>query len=174
MPLALGDHRAMEGIARQAVSIFGKADLLIINGGISQRSLIIDTHMEVYQQLIQVNYIGTVALTKALLPYFVLRKSGHFVTVTSLMGKFGTPWRSGYCAAKHALHGFFDVLRMEHEKDGVCVTMVCPGFVNTGAAKNALTADGSTKGSNDRKTANGMEHDRFARKMIAAIEKREI
>lgn len=66
-----------------------------------------------------IDYLGTVALTKALLPYFVRHQSGHFVTVTSIMGKFSSPYRSGYCAAKHALHGFFNALRMEHKKDRI-------------------------------------------------------
>jgi short-subunit dehydrogenase len=102
-----------------------------------------ETDLEVYKKLMDVNYMGTIALTKTILPYFVSRKKGHFVTITSLMGKFGTPYRSGYCGAKHALHGFFDVLRMEHEDDNIKVTLVCPGFVNTNVAINALTADGS-------------------------------
>ena len=92
--------------------------MLVNNAGISQRSRILGTGMEVYDRLMRVNYLGTVALTKALLPHFLERGGGHFVTVTSLMGKFGSPLRSGYCGAKHALHGFFDVLRMEHGRDG--------------------------------------------------------
>jgi short-subunit dehydrogenase len=88
------------------------------------------------------------------------------------MGKFGSPFRSGYCGAKHALHGFFDVLRMEHEKDGVFVTMICPGFVQTDLARNALVGDGSSQGFQDQATRNGMDAERFARKMLKAIEKR--
>ena len=125
---------------------------------------------EVDKKLIAVDYLGTVALTKALLPYFIQQKKGHFVTVTSLMGKFGSPYRSGYCGAKHALHGFFDVLRMEHEKDNIKVTLICPGFVQTNVAINALTANGETQKSNDEATQNGMPVDVFASKMIKAIE----
>ncbi|MGS0528388.1 SDR family NAD(P)-dependent oxidoreductase [Zobellia nedashkovskayae] len=81
------------------------------------------------------------------------------------------PIRSGYCGSKHALHGFFDVLRMEHEKDHIKVTLVAPGFVQTNIAKNALVGDGSARGYEDDDNANGLTTTDFARKMIKAIEK---
>ncbi|MEO9892908.1 SDR family oxidoreductase [Aurantibacter sp.] len=155
----------------EAINTFGNIDILINNAGISQRSLIIDTDISVDKKLMDVNYLGTVALTKAILPFFVENGSGHFVTVTSLMGKFGSPYRSGYCGAKHALHGFFDVLRMEHEKDSIVVTLICPGFINTDVAKNALTGDGSVQEKNDTATANGISPKSFSIKMVKAIEK---
>ncbi len=169
--LDLSDFSSMNGKVKTAMSFFGSIDILINNGGISQRSLIIDTDFDVHKKLIDVNYLGTVALSTALLPEFVKQKGGKFVTVSSLMGKFGSPYRSGYCGAKHALHGFFDVLRMEHEKDGIGVTMICPGFVNTNVAKNALTGDGSSQNKQDTATQNGMHVQKFARKMIKAIER---
>jgi short-subunit dehydrogenase len=116
LPLDLKDYDEMESLTQKAISFYGKIDVLINNAGISQRSLILDTKLKVYEQLIAINYLGTVALSKAVLPHFIANKTGHFVTVTSLIGKFGSPYRSGYCGAKHALHGFFDVMRMEHEK----------------------------------------------------------
>lgn len=162
-----------ETTVEKAIAAFGNIDVLINNAGISQRSLIINTKMDVYQRLVDINYLGTIALTKALLPYFIRQQHGHFVTVTSLMGKFGSPVRSGYCGAKHALHGFFDVLRMEHEKDGIAVTMICPGFVQTNIAKNALVGDGNIQGKEDNATAQGMPTQVFAKKMIAAINQRK-
>lgn len=125
LPLDLAEWNIIPRHAEKAVRLFGQVDILVNNAGISQRSLVVDTEINVFKQLMDINYLGTVALTNALLPYFLKRKQGHFVTITSLMGKFGSPYRSGYCAAKHALHGFFDVLRMEHAKD-LSVTLVCP------------------------------------------------
>ena len=171
LPLDLMDRDKMSEKVTEALSFYGSIDLLINNAGISQRSLIMETDLQVYQKLMDVNYMGTIALTKAILPYFVSQKNGHFVTVTSLMGKFGSPYRSGYCGAKHALHGFFDVLRMEHEKENIKVTMVCPGFVNTNVAINALTADGTPQVDNDMATKNGLSPYVFAKKMVNAIEK---
>jgi len=173
LSLDLGDFDSMATKVNEAISIFGHLDILVNNAGISQRSLIMDTDFSVYKKLIDINYLGTVALTKALLPHFIENKQGHFVTVTSLMGKFGSPYRSGYCGAKHALHGFFDVLRMEHEKDGIDVTLVCPGFVQTNVAKNALTADGSKQETDDQATQNGLPTNVFSEKMIRSIERKK-
>jgi short-subunit dehydrogenase len=157
----------------KALAAFGKIDILINNGGVSQRSLIADTDFAVDKKLIEVDYLGTVAITKALLPHFIENKSGHFVTITSLMGKFGTPYRSGYCGAKHALHGFFDVLRMEHQKDYIDVTLVCPGFVQTNVAKNALIANGAKQNQDDIATKNGMSAAVFANKFVKAVESKK-
>ena len=173
LPLDLEKYSTMESKVTTALSFFNEIDVLVNNAGVSQRSLIVDTEFEVYKKLMDINYLGTVALTKALLPYFIKAKKGHFVTVTSLMGKFGSPYRSGYCGAKHALHGFFDVLRMEHEKDGVDVTLICPGFVQTNIAKNALTADGSQQQTDDLATQNGLQVAVFTQKMIRAIEQKK-
>jgi len=169
LPLDLKNFNLMEQYVEKALAVYGSIDLLINNGGVSQRSLIVDTKMEVYQELMDVNYIGTVALTKALLPYFIERKKGHFAVVTSVMGKFGSPYRSGYCGAKHALHGFFDVLRMEHEKDNVDITLICPGFVQTNVTINALTGTGERLNHDDPGTQNGLEVAFFCKKMIRAI-----
>ena len=171
LPLDLKDLDNMAKKVTEAMLHYGPIDILINNAGISQRSLIMETDLQVYQKLMDVNYMGTIALTKAILPYFVSRKKGHFVTVTSLMGKFGSPYRSGYCGAKHALHGFFDVLRMEHDKDNIKVSLVCPGFVDTNVAVNALTADGTPQVDNDLATKNGLSPHVFAKKMVKAMEK---
>jgi len=173
VPLDLNNPETMTQITSEAISAFGKIDILINNAGISQRSRIIDTDLEVYKKLMDINYLGTVAITKTVLPHFITQKTGHFVTVTSLMGKFGAPPRSGYCGSKHALHGFFDVLRMEHEKDGIKVTLICPGFVDTNIARNALTGDGSEQGTDDIENKNGLPVALFAKKMISAIERKK-
>ena len=169
LPFDLKDIDQMQSICEQAIAAFGTVDVLINNGGISQRSLIIDTDISVDKKLMEVDYLGTVALSKSILSHFVEKQSGHFVVVTSVMGKFGSPYRSGYCGAKHALHGFFDVLRMEHEKDNIKVTLVCPGFVNTNVAKNALVGDGSTNNSQDTATQKGLAVDVFCKRMLKAI-----
>lgn len=171
LPFDLADFDNAQNHVAKAIAIFGKVDLLILNGGVSQRSLLAETDFSVDKKLIEVDYLGNVALAKAILPYFIQNKNGHFAVVTSLMGKFGSPYRSGYCGAKHALHGFFDVMRMEHQKDGVSVTMICPGFIRTNVAKNALTANGSKQIIDDEATKNGMPVQVFAGKMIRAIEK---
>lgn len=169
LPLDLEQPENFGRAVQEALGFHGRVDVLVNNAGLSQRSRIADTDLAVYQRLMRVNYLGTVGLTKALLPEFIRQGGGHFVTVTSLMGRFGSPLRSGYCGAKHALHGFFDVLRMEHEKDGIQVTLICPGFVQTDIARNALTADGSPQVRQDHATSKGMPPGRFAQKMWRAV-----
>jgi short-subunit dehydrogenase len=173
LPLDLAEIDLAHEQVHHALSFFGPIDVLVNNGGISQRSLLLETDISVDRKLMEVDYLGPVALTKALLPHFIHQKSGVFVTVSSLMGKFGSPYRSGYCGAKHALHGFFDVLRMEHEKDNIQVTLICPGFVQTNVAKNALTADGSLQHTDDEATQNGLSLEVFIPKMIAAVERQK-
>ncbi len=173
LPFDLADLDSMKEQVAKAISFFGKIDLLILNGGVSQRSLIAETDFSVDRKLIEVDYLANVALAKAILPHFIENHSGHYAVVTSLMGKFGSPYRSGYCGAKHALHGFFDVMRMEHQKDGINVTLVCPGFIQTNVAKNAFVGDGSKQLTDDEATQNGMTVPVFAQKMIKAIEKQK-
>ena len=139
----------MEALVQKAIERYGKIDILVNNAGISQRSLIKDTDFSVYKELMDIDYLGTLVLSKALLPHFITKKDGHYVTVTSLMGKFGSPFRSGYCGAKHALHGFFDVMRMEHEKNH---------------AGRALPQN-----QDDTATLNGLSPNTAAKKIIRAI-----
>ena len=170
--LDLTDFVSLSQRVEEAKQCFGRIDLLINNGGVSQRSMIVETDFEVYKQLIAINYLGTVALSKALLPHFIERQQGQYAVVTSVMGKYGSPFRSGYAGAKHALHGFFDVLRMEHQKDNISVSLLCPGFVQTNVTINALTGDGSSLGHDDPATKNGLQVEAFCRKAIKAIDKK--
>jgi dehydrogenase/reductase SDR family member 7B len=165
----LADIHHAEAITEKAIALYGKIDLVIHNAGISQRSLAIETNLAVDRQLMEINYFGTLALTKALLPYFVKNKKGHFAVITSLVGKFGSPYRSGYAASKHALHGYFDSLRAEHAKDNIKVTLICPGYVVTNVSINALTANGKKQETMDSATANGISAEKAASEIYKAI-----
>jgi len=156
-----------------AISFFGQVDILLHNGGISQRSLIKDTLLEVDRRLMEVNYFGTVSLTKAILPHFLAHRKGQFGVVTSLVGKFGSPYRSSYAGAKHALHGFFDTLRAEHHQDGIAVTLICPGFIRTQVSINAVTGDGSPLGEMDQAQDQGMSPEACAEGIFKALIKKK-
>ncbi|AZA83657.1 short chain dehydrogenase [Chryseobacterium lactis] len=173
IPLDLVDYKKMPDIADQAVKKFGKIDILINNAGLSQRSLAMETDIEVDKHLMDVDFIGTVALTKAVVPYLIKNGGGQIAVVSSLMGVFGAPMRSGYAAAKHALHGFFDALRAELYQDKISVTIICPGFIQTHISIHAVTGNGSQQGTMDDATMKGMPVDIFAKKMLHAIEKRK-
>ena len=170
LPLDLADRASFKEKVNTVIQHSGYIDLVIHNAGISQRSLAKDTDVSVDQKLMEINYLGTVALTKAILPHFIERHSGHFAVVTSLVGKFGSPLRSGYAASKHALHGFFDSLRAEIYRDNIKVTLICPGFIHTNVSINALTGDGSSQNTMDRTTANGLSPEVCASRIIKALE----
>ncbi len=171
--LDLEDYTNLQVKADEAIATFGQIDILVNNGGISQRSFINDTSIVVDKRLMDINYLGTIALTKAILPHFIKNRTGHFVVTTSIVGKIGTPLRSSYAASKHALHGFFDSLRAEHYQDNIVVTLVCPGFVNTNISKNALTGNGTPQEKLDLATENGIQPQRFAKLMLKAIKNKK-
>lgn len=173
LPLDLSQSTELPAKVDEALAWAGTVDAMVHCGGISQRSTVLDTALEVDRRVMEVDYFGTLALTKALLPHFVERQTGQFVVVTSLMGLFSSPLRSGYCGAKHALHGFFESLRAEHHDDGIGVTMVCPGFIHTNISLNAVVGDGSQQGTMDTKTGSGLSPEACAAKLIRAVEKRK-
>ncbi len=169
LPLDLAESEHFEELVSQAISFFGQIDIMFHNGGISQRSLVRESKMEVDRKLMEVNFFGTVALTKAILPHFIERKTGHFAVVTSLVGKFGSPYRSAYAASKHALHGFFDSLRAEEYKENIKVTLICPGFIRTQVSVNAITGDGTPLNFMDDAQANGMSAEKCADQIFSAL-----
>ncbi|MCH2198603.1 MAG: SDR family oxidoreductase [Flavobacteriales bacterium] len=174
LPLDLADGDSLpEKVAIAIGMAGGQIDMMVHNGGISQRSLVKDTDISVDRKVMEIDYFGTVALTKALLPHFLENQSGHFAVVTSLMGVFSSPMRSGYCAAKHALHGFFDALRAEHHEDNIYVSIICPGFIRTEISKNALVGDGSKQETMDQATDKGLTPEQCAQRMAKAISKRK-
>jgi len=173
LPLDLAKPEAMADHVAEGLQLFGPIDLLVNNAGVSQRSLAVDTDWTIDERLMRVNFLGPVALTKALMPSMIERGSGHIAAVTSVMGKFGAPLRSGYAASKHALHGFFDALRAEVAPSGLFVTLVVPGFVHTRISMNALTADGSAQGTMDQATEGGIPAEVCARRIADALARRD-
>ncbi len=171
LSLDLADAASLEAAARQALDAAGPIDVLINNGGVSQRALALDTELAVDRRIMDVNYFGAVALTKAVLPSMLARGAGHLVVVTSVVGKFGSPWRSAYSASKHALHGFFDALRAEVHQAGLRVTLVCPGFVRTDVSLHALTGDGTPQGTMDAGQQRGLAVEVCAARIVRAIER---
>lgn len=142
LPFDLSETESLLEKAQDAVKIFGKIDLLINSGGVSQRSMALETDLKTEQQILATNFWGTVNLSKAVLPSMIKNGGGQIVVISSLVGKFGTKLRSAYAASKHALHGYFDSLRCEVYDQNIGITIVCPGFIKTNVTYNALTGDG--------------------------------
>lgn len=172
LPFDLTNTGVLADITQRALGLFGHIDVVILNGGIAQRSLARYTTVEVDREIMEVDYFSCVAITKSLLPHFLERNAGYIVVVSSVMGFIGTPFRSGYAAAKHALHGFYDSLRAElwYKHKGVRVTLVCPGWVRTNITLNALNGDGSKLNQMDATTEHGIPPAVFAKKMIQGLQ----
>ncbi len=152
-----------------AVTAAGHVDILINNAGVSQRALAAEADLAVERAMMEVNYFGPVALTKAVLPAMRARHAGHIVVVSSVMGYVGTPSRSTYAASKHALHGYFDSLRTEVWREGIKVTLACPGYVRTAVSANALDARGERHGKTDTTHVRGIAPERCARAIVRGV-----
>ncbi|HAN67080.1 MAG TPA: short chain dehydrogenase [Halieaceae bacterium] len=156
-PLDVAAAEAMPATVDGVLAHFGQIDLLINNAGISQRSICLHTDLAVYRRLFEVDVLGQIALTKQVLPHMVARGQGHIAVTASVAGKVGAPLRTGYCAAKHAVMGFFDALRTEVAHLGVKVTTIVPGYIRTDIARQALTGSGAEAGDVEDDVDNGMD-----------------
>ncbi|MEN9700603.1 MAG: hypothetical protein RLZZ301_1801 [Bacteroidota bacterium] len=156
LALDLANLQDPEGLVQTILSKFGRIDLLLNNGGISQRASAFETSMEVNRTLMEVNFFGNIALAKAVLPVFRKQQSGQLFIQSSLAGKFGFHLRSAYSASKSALVGYYESLAMEEAANGISVSIGFPGKINTPISKSALTADGAAHASMDQNQAGGM------------------
>ncbi|GAB3250635.1 hypothetical protein GCM10027296_15260 [Chitinimonas naiadis] len=145
--------------------------MLVLNAGVAQRSEARHTPLAVDRALLEVNYLAPVALSKLVLPGMLARGEGQLVVVSSVMGKVGTPRRTGYAAAKHALHGYFDSLRAELWPGPIRITLVCPGFIQTGLPTAALQADGTPQGRMDAWNRQGYPVDQCAEDILRGLER---
>ena len=170
LPFEATDYDALPRVVAEAVAWRGGVDMLVNNAGISQRSLALDTGFEVYRALMEADFFAPLRLTQLVLPHMVARRSGRLVAISSLAGRTGSPLRTGYCAAKHALLGYYEALRAEVEAAyGVSVTSVMPGSVRTAIATNALQGDGSVRGVSDTNIDAGMDPAEAARIIVDGI-----
>jgi dehydrogenase/reductase SDR family protein 7B len=167
-PLDLTNGESILEVSNDVLSKF-EIDILFNNGGISQRSMTAETSIENDRKIFEVNYFGHVQMTKAVLPQMLARKTGQIVTISSLTGKWGFYLRSAYSASKHALHGFFDSLRMEVEDLGIRVTLITPGFIATEISKHALDKSGNPSGEMDNNQAQGISPEECARQILKGI-----
>lgn len=170
LTLDLAQLEDAEAAAKAAAGFFGPVDVLVNNAGISQRTVALETSMTAYRRLMEVDFFAPIALSKALFPAMLARGAGHIVVVSSVLGRIALARRTGYAAAKHALHGFFDSARIELGDKGIRFTLACPGFVNTNVSVNALTGDGTPWGQKDKQIGEGMDPLLCAERIWRAVE----
>jgi dehydrogenase/reductase SDR family protein 7B len=169
VPFDLADTSGIEELVADVISREGRIDILLNIGGVSQRALIKETPLLLDRKIMEINYFGTIALTKAVLPYMISHGGGHIAATSSITGRFGFPLRSSYSASKQALHGFFETLLLEHRSDNIRVSMLIPGRVMTGISLHALTATGSEHGRMDEGQASGITPRRAAEQIIRGL-----
>lgn len=171
IPFDVTDADACRKAVQEVADEWGTIDVLVNNAGITHLSLFRDTDPSVIRRVVDVNLFGAVNATSAALP-FLLESSGRIVAVSSVAGVAPLASRTGYSAAKHALHGLFDSLRAELRTTGVSVTIVCPQFVNTAIGDRALGGDGGVPTMARTTTGNAVEPDEVAAAIVDATIRR--
>lgn len=133
----------------QVITAFGQIDVLINNAGISMRSMFKDVDLDVFKQVMDINFYGAVFTTKYALPHLIKSK-GSIIGISSIAGKKGLPARTAYSSSKFAMEGFLEALRIELINDDVHVLVVSPGFIATDIRNRALSADGEAQGASPK------------------------
>ena len=169
--LDLLQPETLEPLAKRMIEQFERIDILINNAGVSQRALAVDTPIEVDRRIMEIDYFGAVILTKAVLPQMILQGGGHLVCTSSLVGVFGFPLRSAYSAAKHAMHGFFESVRIENYQHNIKVNIIIGGRIKTNVSLNAVMADGKAYGKMDAGQNKGITPEKAARQILNGIRK---
>lgn len=141
LPADVTDEAAVNARVEELVSKAGGIDILIAAAGISLRAPFETTTTETIRRVLDVNFMGCVLPTRAVLPHIKARK-GSLIAISSLSGRKGTPEYAVYGATKFALQGLYDGLRIEHMRDGVHFGVFCPGFVDTPLRESVLKGDG--------------------------------
>lgn len=152
-----------EQVISQAFEKYGSIDTLICNAGISMRAMFEEIDLNVFQKVMDVNFMGAVYYVKTALPY-LLKSKGTIVAISSINGHRGTPARTAYTtASKYAMEGFFEALRTEVMYKDVHVLVVSPGFTGTNIRNTALTGEGNIQGESPRDETKMMTSEEVAR-----------
>ncbi len=170
-PLDMADSGSIFTVAQKVLNDNVKIAGLYQFAGISQRALLAETPIDIDRKIMEINFFGVVALTKAMLPHMLENGSGQFMVASSMVGKFGFPYRSAYSASKHALHGFFETLLAENHKHNIAVSIVIGGRIQTNISKFAINKNGKAHGKMDAGQANGITAEKAARQILKGLKK---
>ena len=173
LPLNLERQDEFEPALVQIINSYSKLDIIFNNGGLSQRSEVSETSLDVDRRIMEINYFGNIALTKTVLPQFHQQGYGQIVVTSSIAGKFGFYLRSAYSASKHALHGYYESLALEEIKNNIAITILCPGKINTAISTHALKGNGETHNIMDHNQETGMPVEECVIQILKAVEKKK-
>lgn len=141
LPADVTDPAAALAAVSRTVEAFGRLDVLVCSAGVSMRSTFADTDLAAIEQVMRVNFFGTLYPTYHAIPH-VKQTGGSLVAIASLVGKRATPTYAVYGASKFAVRGLYDSLRQELAADGVHVGVLSPGHVETPLRDRVLGPDG--------------------------------
>lgn len=164
------DETACEKAIKIIIDHYGAIDLVFNNAGITQRGLFERTKVSVIKKVMDVNFYGSLYITKAALPSLIQQK-GMIIVNESIAGVAPLLGRCGYSASKHALHGLFTSLRCEMKNRGVHVMIICPGFIKTNLQERALGCDGKIATTRQTRVGRQQTPEFVAQKILSGAEK---
>lgn len=166
--LDVQQHSEVEAVVKQIIQKYGRIDILLNNAGYGQFTAVQNTDIEQYEQMMDVNYMGTVRCTKTVLPYMLEAGDGQIMNVASMAGKFATAKSTSYTATKFAVLGFTNSLRQELRATGITVSAINPGPIDTAFFERADPSGAYVS------NVSGfmLSTDKVCRKMIRMMEQR--
>lgn len=129
VPADVARRADLEALVARAERELGGVDVLVNNAGIETVARFHELPLETMREMVEVNLLGALTLTRLVLPGMLARGAGHIVNISSLAGKAGPPLAETYAATKAALIGFTQSLRATYDGTGVSASAVCPGYV---------------------------------------------
>jgi short-subunit dehydrogenase len=170
LPADVEQLTTLSELTENAWGIFDGLDYVFLNAGMSVRDLVEESKLEVERKIMDINFWGPVAITKALLKKRDPESPLHLVLTSSLSGKYGVPKLAAYAASKHAIHGYFDSLRAETYGSELLIHIVIPGFIRTNITVAGLRGDGSQSGKMQNALAEGMDPMICAKGILKGLE----
>jgi short-subunit dehydrogenase len=175
LPFDLENEEDLQSATNKAWQWKSGIDILFNNGGISQRAKALDSSFETDKKVFRINFLSNILLSKIIARKMIdSGRIGQLVITSSLLGKWGFHERSAYAASKHALHGYYESMRMEYESIGLKISILMPGFIATEISKHALDANGKPTGEMDQNQANGMSAAKCAAKILEGVSQQKL
>ncbi len=141
VPTDIRRREHVQALVATTVAELGPVDILVNNAGVARFAPVAEATEEDWRMMFEVNLLGALLCTQAVLPSMVERRRGWIINISSSAGIKGYVNQSGYCASKHGLLGFSKVLALETQPYGIRVHAICPGAVDTRMARTHRNID---------------------------------
>lgn len=132
----VSDYQQVTASIQEIESKFGAIDVLVNNAGITADDLLIKLSKDKIERVIQVNLLGAIFCSQAVLKGMIKRRWGRIVNISSVVGEIGNPGQTAYCASKAGLIGFTKALAKEVGSRNITVNCITPGFIQSDMTQN--------------------------------------